>query len=388
MGRPKPDYIVFVHRLYSGSKFKKGGLDIILEYLAAIGKKILLVEYPLNYRKYRSINVRLIDGKNERTLHTISSVSKINVVCWPFEFLISVFYAVKYRRKGQVVISADPLTTFPAVILRKLGLFKFHYYHSVDYSTDRFVNRMINTIYFRLLVFGMKHADLIGVITPKMMDKLESISVKKLFYIPNSPDFKALEKYRTPINKREAYSLVVTCAEVSNKFKVFDIIELVNRLKKDFPKIILHVNGPYDVDKNYYDRILDFIKTNKLGKNVVFHGMIPKPKNLEIIGKCKIGLAFYNKEISHIEFGDSLKIREYAALGLPMVADNATCTAKEMETEKAGIMVTEAREAYQSLKKLLGNKAEYVKYQKKAQSWAKKLDKRLIMNKLYDDYFA
>ncbi|MBN1162191.1 glycosyltransferase family 4 protein [Patescibacteria group bacterium] len=388
MDRKKPDYIVYIHRIYSDKRVKKGGLDIVFDYLISKGKKILLIEFPLYYKSYNRVIIRYIDKKEEKVLRDIATASPVEIVCWPLEFFISLYYTFKYKALGKVVISADPLTSFPAVVLRKLNFFKFHYYHSVDYSTNRFSSKLINTVYSKMLVFAVRSADLVGAVSPPMKKELEKMGAKQTFLLPNSVDYNEFEKYRVPTKKRKKHSLVATCAGVTNKlFMIFDFIRLVNKLKKTVPDISLDIIGPHDPEDKQFKEMAEYISKNKLDKNIKFHGLVPKTKNLEIISKCMLGLAFHNKEISHVEFADSLKIREYAALGLPIIANDATYTSHEMRKEKAGILISNATKANKVIEELFEDKKRYSEMSKSALEWSKKMDKKAIVDTLFSKYF-
>jgi len=384
----KYDFTVLIHRLYFSEGPKKGGLDLFLDYFETAGKKILLIEMPLDYCQKKVIRITSIDGKKSKTLvEQITLPTRNNIVNWGLEFFICVCTVLKYKTRDSIVISSDPLSTFPAVFLRQLKYFKMHYYHSVDFSSDRFKYKIMNFIYKALLVLGIKMADVVGVVTLQAKDRLKKYNPKKIIFVPNSPDYESIGIYRKPADVRTPLSVVITCAEVDPKFKIIEIVKLIENLRTDLPEIILRILGYLNPESGYCLTVEKYITKKKLGKNIIFYSQVPRETNFEIISRSYVGLAFYDNTISHVKYGDSLKIREYAALGLPCISDKNTLTALEMEENGAGVTVTSMKQACENLKQLLTDPVLYSNTSESALAWAKKMDKRLIMDKISETYF-
>jgi hypothetical protein len=143
----RPDFVVFIHRIYIGDTVKKGGLDQILDYIKQIGKSLLILEFPLDYKVDSKIKITFHANQKDEVLRSFSAPFKGEIINWLVEFLYAIYFSVKYQTFRSIVISSDPLTSFPAIILRKLGFFKYHYYHSVDYSVNRFSDPILNYFY-------------------------------------------------------------------------------------------------------------------------------------------------------------------------------------------------------------------------------------------------
>jgi glycosyltransferase involved in cell wall biosynthesis len=385
----KFDFVVVIHRLYYNGQVKKGGLDLVLDYLKGKNQSILLIEFPLDYRQTTEVRVSGIVNGVQQVISVFKMPSRIGPLNWVLELFLALFHILRTGSPKSRVISSDPLTTLPAVILRKLGYFVFHYYHSVDYSTGRFNNPLFNGIYTFLLVLGLRMADVVGVVTPKAKERLQKYNVKEFVYIPNSPDFNLFGKYRMDPEKRAQNSLVLTCCEISPKFKVFELLELTSRLREVFPDITINLIGYYDVEGEYFHKLSSYIKDNNLENNVVFHGSVSRELNYEIIGECMIGLAFYDAdENSHVRYGDSLKIREYSALGLVTVSDKATSTALEMTQAQAGYSLDSINEAEDVIMYLFRDFDAYKIISSSAIDWAKRMDKTRIMDDFAKRYLG
>jgi glycosyltransferase involved in cell wall biosynthesis len=296
------------------------------------------------------------------------------------------YYSLRFTKGTRYIISADPLTTLPAVLLRKLGWYKFHYYHCIDFSTDRFHNDFLNKVYASLIKFGLQKADLIGVVTKVAQNKLTRLTTAPIEYMPNSPSFDDLAKYRLPIVERQPYSLVVSVSEVSHKYMIHKLVEITAELRNKYPKIAFHVIGPFGKD-SYYQDVKNYVDENQLGTNVIFHGGLSREENYRTIGKCLIGLAFYDGKFSHVQFGDALKIREYAALGLACIADKQTTTGIEAGERQCGFAVDSIDEAASKISELLDNASVYQASVDNALRWAKENDKDVLVRTLVQKYF-
>ena len=367
---------VFIHRLYYDDKPKKGGLDLIIDFLLEHDYTIYLAEFPLNYAQSRKHTFKRVTKSETELLEEFTTPTPRSSVNWLLEVIHCIFWSLKYKLTSGIVFSADPLMALPAVLIN----FKFHYYHSVDYSPVRFSNSILNFIYLKLLFFGMKRADLVGVVTKRALDRLSYFKIKNMLYIPNSPSFDACRSYYVEPGNREK-SLVITCAEISDKYKVLEVCNLFCSLNEKYPELRLNLIGYYDDESDYVTKIKSYLKQNKLTEKVVFHGYNERGKNLSIIGKSYLGLAFYDdKQYSHVIFGDSLKMREYAVLGLPIVADASTSTAYEMSEEQAGFMVLDSNEAEERISSLLDDFNLYNELSQNSLEWAKKVDKAKILD--------
>jgi len=119
---------------------------------------------------------------------------------------------------------------------------------------------------------------------------------------------------------------------------------------------------------------------------ITLKGQLSRHDNTKAISDSWIGLAFYDKSYSHVNFGDSLKIREYVALGIPTVSDKTTPTSLEMVDRGAGIAVNEPWDALEPLLKLMSDDRLYETMTNKALDWAKSVDKEIIVNDLVKNY--
>ena len=83
-------------------------------------------------------------------------------------------------------------------------------------------------------------------------------------------------------------------------------------------------------------------------------------------------------------YADSLKIREYAAAGLPTVCDNIYSTSDEIKQYNTGFVYNDYREMADVVLRLIKDESLYRRLSQNALAWAKKMDKINWLKKIYD----
>lgn len=375
---------VFIHRLYYDNKIKKGGLDQITDYLIANGDEIVLFEFPLDYDQSHTFRVTSIVGERRVSLLNVQMPQVRSSMLWTLEVVYSLYYSLKLLRGVRTCITSDPLMTFPALLLRKIGFYRFLYFHSVDYSETRFKNKILDKIYFILLKVGLGNADLVGCVTQTVQSIMAKQHIKNTIFVPNSPSMQSLNTYRKSSAERRKYNLVVTCAGISQKYRINDTIILFEQLLSQFNVATLTLIGSIGFDPRGYSQVTKLIESKGLAKKVELTGQLSKPDNLRRVSEAWVGLAFYDTGYSHVNFGDSLKIREYAALGIPTVSDKTTPTSYEMEANKAGVAIDNPSDAYPVIAKLFNDHNYYEEIAANALNWAYAMDKDKIMKQVLE----
>jgi glycosyltransferase involved in cell wall biosynthesis len=73
-----------------------------------------------------------------------------------------------------------------------------------------------------------------------------------------------------------------------------------------------------------------------------------------------------------VEFGDSMKAREYMAVGLPVVITDVPSTAEDIKKSGAGFVIHEDKKSFQeAIDKILSNRKLYTRMRKNAIRLAK-----------------
>lgn len=357
-------------------------MDIIIDYLLDNKNKLCLVEHSLE-----SGNDSIFRIKNH--LGGDDTIRDVNIIpsMAPFKWLGEIFFTVSFiLRKFSFIpccIAVDPLNVLQALVLKKFKKVGKIYFHCIDYSKRRFKNYLLNGIYHHIYRFALNRADICGAVSRPMIEYFSNIieDKDKLLFIPNTRIFK---ERNLNFNKRNKYSVVIMSGRVDDKNNYRAIINALANLKSGFPGAELKIIGKIE-DELFVKGLKDYVRNYGLDGKVSFLGFFPNPRDLEeILANCGIGMTAYvaSKVGYYMEYADSLKIREYAAYGLPIVADSICDTAFEAREHKCGFVADTEVEVEKALRMLWENDALYQEYCGNALEWARRNDKKRIMEEL------
>ena len=121
--------------------------------------------------------------------------------------------------------------------------------------------------------------------------------------------------------------------------------------------------------------------------DIIFTGLINLKENFAILKESDIGLAIYLNPNSFEKYADSLKIREYAAFGLPVVSTAHISTAIEGKVANCVIIGSTQVDFVESISRILKNTDEYAELARNAKLWAQTNDKDKILNVFFSQKF-
>lgn len=365
----KAKKVLFIlHRLYFDNKPKVGGVDRIIQYLSE-NNTIVTIEHPfekINHPSTFSINKTLKKNHVAKTRPPL---------LWFEEVILNMKWIFFHKNSYDLAVASDPLNCFSCLLLKYIHKVHRVQFHSTDYSNPRFANPLLEAIYQWLYKTAIKKSDIVTVVSQRMYDsiskKLDTPSLNKLYLLPNSPVFNEIPKYSS--HQKSRGNLVLLVGRWGEQINTLLLIHALNKLTAIMPSIKLHIIG--EVSEQY---------KNSLGRNFVFHGNLPYKKALEMMAQNYIGITAYSHTNSYVYYGDSLKIREYAAAGLPTVCDTTYSTASEMVENNAGLTFTNDDEMVQNILRLIKDKKEYEKFSLNALMWAGKMDKKKLLDHIYN----
>lgn len=381
MQKIKCDIVVIVHRIWTDGKRKRGGLDKVVDYFIGNGKSVLIIEHPLEgLKEEKSIEnryslVTFWENGIPKELLRKNIRSKNKIGSWIREVFFNIRFLKKRVGKNSVLFSSDPLNNLAGIIL--MNFFSKRYFHCVDFSLDRFGNFILNLIYRIIFKLTFRTFDLIGVVSLLTKEEItkNGCDPAKLIYVPNSPVFEEVD-----ISQKEPFSLIYSGGAVIEKYDYEKALDILDILRKTFPKIKLYITGGLNEDKKYADRIKSKIEKFSLGKNVEFTGFLNPEELGRYYSKSSIGLSFYAQSSRYYtKFGDSLKMREYALYGIPTISDGNSATDIEMEKAGAGFIIGNVEEASKRITELMNDKDLYIRLQKQCVDWARKNDKNKLL---------
>jgi len=225
-------------------------------------------------------------------------------------------------RKGKfidVYIGIDPINAmwgiFGKHIFRKIG--KVIYY-TADYADKRFDNPLLNGMYHFCDWLSRTYSHQVWNVSTRILEKRkeQGISDARNYFVPNSPVYKEPKKLAY-----DKYRLIVVGTSVT----ALDFTSLFSSLRilvKKFPSISLHIVGELHFTGEL-KRILDVLRNRK---RIVAHGPLSHESVSTLLKSSGIGIALYKDTDPWTSYGDSMKMREYLAAGIPVVSTDIVST--------------------------------------------------------------
>ncbi len=293
--------------------------------------------------------------------------------------ILNFYLLFKYQKRLELFIGIDPLNATSGIIAKKLGIIDKVIFYTADYAHNRFANKYINRMYHKIDQFAAKNADQVWNVSSRIANerRKQGIGAHKNFFIPNTPEFKKTK--RLPLNKINKHDLVI----VSNLTNAIDyplMIKAVKRLKAKYTDIRLVIIGSGELEHG----LKKLVSKLKLKTSILFLGSKSHDEVLEILSQSGVGVAMYTKNKPWTVFGDSLKVREYLACGLPVIMNDIAATADDISKFHAGIVLQENEDFEQAVDMILSSAKKYIFYRKNAIRLAQKYD----FTKAVDHAFA
>jgi glycosyltransferase involved in cell wall biosynthesis len=356
--------LVLTHAVVSGGRSMFGPSHNVVERLAERGADVRLVEQSMDAGEPNAITVheggRLVGSRRFRYL----------VGAPPVRYVFELLRNVRELARGgfEVAVVVDPLNYAAVLVTRVLGLrgrFRVGYY-TADYAHERFPSALMNTVYHALDRLALRDADAVwGVSEP--IAKLragQGVPPGKIHTVPNAPRFDSSAVLGR--DDREPGSVIVM-AHFEEAFDDDLIADAIERLRARVPGLRVKLVGPGSGAARIADRVGDAVEVL---------GYRPHEEALRIAGRCLVGWAPYGKGASWHEYRDSIKLREYAALGLPAVTTPGHGLANE-----AVAAVTEGPEASaDALERLLTDESEWRRAHEAAVAFAQRNDRAVLVD--------
>jgi len=262
-------------------------------------------------------------------------------------------------------------------MLKCFGQVKKTVFYTADYSENRFSNKILNSIYKSCDQFSIKHADQVWSVSKTICAtrKQQGISDSKNFHIPNSP---VLSHFKTNIETGQSkYQIVYVFGTISKSSDLFAnhqfdlLMKTIDYLVEKESKIQLLLIG-----RGNFEKYFQSLVTEKLLKHVKFCDIEDRKVYIETLCASSIGVAFYNLSgAAHLKFGDSMKIREYFAAGLPAITTPGHSLANEIKEHQLGFVVETLDDCKIAFEKLLFNGNLYSTIQQRVKKYAVETDK-------------
>lgn len=362
-----------------------GPSQALREYLLEQKNKTLLfVAHPLpNFNPqdrsyFELIEEGIIKGKKTTKLR----MKNFTLNCL-WELLLSFKWIVASKRKYDLFVGVDNLNAFMGLILRKLGFVKKVVYYVIDYFPTRFDNKILNFIYYKVDKLCVRYADETWNLSQNMMEAREkSQGMDREKYnrqkvVPVGVWFGKIERKSIAEIKKHQLVFVGHLLEMMGVQLVIKAIPLIVEKIPDFHFLIIG-GGEYEVE------LKGLVKKMGLEKYVTFTGWI-KDRNErdKLMADSACGVAPFNTEIldEKVRNADPAKIKDYLAMGMPVILTNAPSNAYEIEKNGCGIVIDyKVEDLVRAVVTLMKDENGLSRYRANALEYIKQYDWKLIFD--------
>jgi len=271
------------------------------------------------------------------------------VSTWNFPVFIASYFSEKYKK--PYIIS--PRGHLYKDVLKKKFFKKIPYYHI-------FLKRYLNRAFIHYTSYD-------EALNCHSLLKLKS----KYFVIPNGIELDEFEKIKKI--EKEDKKTILFLGRISWKKGLDILISAYAKILKERNDLHLLIVG--NDEEGFLEKVKGWVKNYGILKDVTFKGMVTGEEKLKIYSKSDIFvLPSYSEN-----FG--MSVIEAMACGVPIIISNKVGIYKEVEENRAGIVVeTNAESLYKGMKNLLDDE----NLRKKCIENAYKMVKNYDINKVVD----
>lgn len=326
----KNKFVIVTHAVLSESSDIAGPAHTLASYLNKKGAEYIFIRHSLFESDQTLVSYRKNNKNREYKLNSFIKFGEIiNRLLEGIRTIkVTLFFS---KNSKPIYIGIDPLNGFWGLVLKKLGKIKTLITFTVDYSPQRFSNKILNSIYHFIDRVTLNEADEAWVVSKRIYDVRikQGKNPKSLFFVPNAPSFNQvkylIKKTADPLN-------VITIGTISKALDFELIIRAIGTLVKKYPSIKLTIIG---AGKGVED-LTSQISKDGLEDNIFLTGRKSHKEVFQIISKHGIGIALYTDDASWSYYSDSMKARDYLALGLPVIISGNIGTTEEIKKKSGG----------------------------------------------------
>jgi len=358
-----------------------GAPQALREYLIKNkAKKLLFIAHPLEIDSNRSYFEITKKGKVE--IKNISCLrTKTPLFNYLIEFFLTLYWVFFSKGKHDLFIGVDNLNTLAGIILRFFRKVDKVIYYTIDYSPQRFQNKLLNSFYHKIDNLCVKYADVVWNVSSRIAEgrlKTKGLGfLKKQKVVPIGVWPERIKRRR--FEEIKGHQLLFL-GHLLEKQGVQKVIDAVLAIIKEIPDFLFLIIGGGE-----YESILrEKVNKMRLNKYVTFTGWIKEREEIDkLISESACAIAPYDpKKAGFTYYADPTKIKDYLSAGLPVILTNVPYNAEEIEKNECGVVVKYTKENIaQAVIKILKEQNTLKKYRENALNYAKQFDWNKIFSK-------
>lgn len=341
---------------------------------------LLLIEHPLLFLKEAYVNSSYCEYYKNGKLyqkHTAFHWKLPEGFLYIKDFIYTIVWPFYTRDTYDLFIGFNPLNAFAGIVLKKLGKVKKVVYYTIDYFTPRFENKFLNKIYHAVDKFCVYHADETWNVSSTMVEarknynNMQKDKYNRQHTVPTGVWLQRIpKKTYQQINKKK----IIFIGALIPLMGVDLLLKALPKIIAKIPDVKLEIIGGGQEHKN----LMELAEKLHIMNNIKFYGwIIDKDEKWRILSDAAIGIAPFNtiKFREEVNNADPAKVKEYLALGMPVIATDAIANSKDIKKAKCGLIVRfEVDDLANSIITLLSDSNRLIQYRKNAIKYMKKFD--------------
>ena len=284
-------------------------------------------------------------------------------------YMVGVFHSVLYyrRRRFDVCVAVNPLNFLSAYLLKVSGCAKLIVFYSADYSPLRTRNRLLNYFYHVLDRFAATHSDASWNVSLEICEIRNKQGAKDVRHIPNAPRISQFTRQESAASN--PFILVYTFPKfsgntVQSNHMLQSLLDNFSSLRRELPLLRLRLIGLGD----FQPLLRPLVRNESDLTYIDFMDVRQRDTLIQLLCDSSIGLALYDLSggASHLRYGDSMKIREYLAAGLPVITTPGHPMANETSKNSLGYVVSTDQEFQNAVRAVYFDSKRYDELRKRA----------------------
>jgi len=301
-------------------------------------------------------------------------LSEISIIgCFLVAFLF------KVRRRFDVFIGQGPIEVFVGYILQRLGRVRLLVYDDMDYAPGYSPHKVRRVFLKYLEQYLIKKSDLVMSIGTFLAETRKKETGREVIIIPNGVDY---ELFQTAQKKIPHPPTLIYMGFVEEWSGLDMVLETLSKLVKDFPGIRLLILG--HTTPQYLKKLERLAEKLAIKESVFYKGNKTHVELINDLKEADIGLAMF-KPTDLRKYAFSLKVIEYMASGLPVVATSETQSASVVEQFHCGMAVPyEEKALYQAICSMLSDQKLYQSLSEHAIQFSRDFRWQDLMDRAYN----
>lgn len=267
----------------------------------------------------------------------------------------------------RVYIGIDPLNALFGILAKRLYKnIQYVVYYTADYAHMRFNNKVANFVYHAIDTFVIRNADQVWNVSTKIyaLRNTQGVPQYKNYFIPNTPLLENIPARLVGI-KKNIHDMIIVGTSI-NTLDYQMLLRALPKIIKKYPKARLCIVGELRFEENFMRTLEAYVAAG----HVKLFGALDHKQVLKLLLQSGIGLAPYTRQSSWTEFGDSMKIREYLACGLPVITTKVVSTSDIVNEYDCGKVISSSTENFIRAVYAIWDKKNYATYAKNARKAA------------------